>query len=334
MTTQKRVLLVDGMNTFIRSWVIVPVRNSNGEHYGGVYGFLRSVKAAVDKFKPTEVVICWDGAKGGLRRKELMPAYKANRTREWKRGSNRAFDFLSEYDQQENFTMQLKRISEYLETLPVKAIRIPFIEADDVIAIYIQRLEEDTEVVIYSSDADFKQLVTEKVTCYNPIAKLLTTPEAFYDKHSMGPHNYIIMKSIMGDKSDNVAGIKGIGEKTLLKMFPELSNDDLFALDEVLVKANSVGFSKKKDKEFTPGVINKFKVLAENADLLRLNHRIMQLQDPEISNEAKRFIYSTVGEHPGRFNDLKLMMMFIEDKLEKTVKTFDPWVDTFAGLQR
>lgn len=328
---QDRVLLVDMMNTYIRSWMIINVTNDDGDHFGGVFGFLRSLKAAVDKFKPTEVVIACDGVNGGLRRKKLFPQYKANRKKEWKRGSVKAFDFLDEKEQSENFVMQIERIEEYLKTLPVKVIRIPYVEADDVIAIYVNQLPESSEAVIYSSDADFKQLITDRVCHYNPISKKLLYRRHFINDVGIEPDNYIILKSVQGDKSDNIPGIKGFGEPTLMKLFPEVAEPTRVDLEDMIARANRVGFTK--EGPWTPGQRNKFKVLAENADVLRRNFRLMQLRDPEVSTEAVTQICRAVEEDPQPFNSLKLKMMFVQDKLEKTVRRFDDWTHTFAGLQ-
>lgn len=328
---QDRVLLVDFMNTYIRSWMIINVTNDDGDHFGGVFGFLRSLKAAVDKFKPTEVVIACDGVSGGLRRKKLFPAYKANRHKEWKRGAVKAFDFLSEDEQTENFVMQIKRVEDYLAMLPVKVIRIPYVEADDVIAIYTHQLPESSEVVIYSSDADFKQLVSDRVCHYNPISKKLMYRRHFVEDVGLEPSNYIMLKSVKGDKSDNIPGIPGIGEPTLIKLFPEVTEETPIGIEDMIARANRFGFTN--EGPWTKAQRNKFKTIAERADELRRNYRLMQLRDPEISTEAVMQICRAVEEDPQPFNSLQLKMMFIQDKLEKTVRRFDDWNNTFAGLQ-
>jgi len=311
--------------------MIIPITNDDGEHFGGVFGFLKSVKAAVDKFKPTEVVICWDGPHSGLRRKNLFPKYKANRNKDWKRGSVKAFDFLNEQEQSDNFVMQIKRVQEYLDLLPVKVIRIPYVEADDIIAVYAQKLAETSQVIIYSSDADFKQLVNDNIQHYNPIAKKFTTRESFIAEKGIDPKNYIIFKCASGDKSDNIPGVRGIGEATILKLFPELKGDDIITIKEVLEKSRRVGFSTLRD--YTPGDRNKYKLISDNSEQIKLNYRLMQLIDPEISNQAKEIVLNSVTASPQQFNSLGLKMKFIKDKLEKTVRRFDDWAHTFAGLQ-
>ena len=330
-TKQSRVLIIDGLNTFIRSFMIIPITNSDGEHYGGVFGFLKSVKAAVEKFNPTEVVIAWDGPSGGMRRKTLFPEYKAHRAKEWKPGAIKAFDFLDEQSQRDNFTMQIRRVQEYLDVLPIKFIRIPYIEADDVIAVYAQTLAEHSHVVIYSSDADFKQLVTDKIQHYNPISKKLTTYDSFVEEFGIQPMNHIIFKSVSGDKSDNIPGVRGIGEATIKKLFPIVTSTSKITVEDILEEAHKLGFGKPK--KLTSGQIAKYRMIAESADTLKRNFRLMQLVEPDISNQARQIVIDRVAESPQKFNSLKLKVMFIEDKLEKTVKRFDDWAHAFARLQ-
>jgi 5'-3' exonuclease len=331
-TKQDRVLLVDGMNTYIRSWMIIPITNDDGEHFGGVFGFLKSLKAAVDKFKPTEVVICWDGPHSGLRRKNLFPAYKANRKKDWRRGSVKAFDFMSEEEQSSNFVMQVQRVQDYLDQLPVKVLRIPYVEADDIIAVYAQELNEKSQVIIYSSDADFKQLITDTVHTYNPISKKYLTRQTFREEVGIDPKNYIIFKSTSGDKSDNIPGVRGLGEKTVMNLFPEVAGEEIIDINDMLEKAKRLGFDGER-RDLSKGMLNKYKFLAEHGDELRRNYRLMQLTDPEISNTAKEIVLRSVYESPQPFMSLQLKMMFIQDKLEKTVRRFDDWAHTFAGLQ-
>lgn len=328
---QDRVLIIDGMNTYIRSWMIIPITNDDGEHFGGVFGFLKSIKAAVEKFRPTEVVIAWDGVHGGLRRKTLFPEYKAHRQRDWKRGAVKAFDFLDEHEQHDNFVMQLKRVKEYLELLPVKTIRIPYVEADDIIAIYAQQLPKTSQVVIYSSDADFKQLVTDNIVHYNPISKKMVSRSSFRDEVGIDPKNFVILKAALGDKSDNIPGIHGVGNATTVKLFPELSGDSTISIEEIIARANTCGFTNAG--EYTKAQRGKFKLFAEHADILRRNYRLMQLIDPEVSTEAVKQVLDAVSEQPQPFNSLGLKIMFMQDKLEKTVRRFDDWTNTFSGLQ-
>ena len=317
-------------NTYIRSFVIVPIKNDDGEHFGGVFGFLRSLKSAITKFKPDEVLIAWDGPKSGLKRKQMFPEYKANRRKDWKRGSVKAFDFMSEQQQSDNFGFQLRRVHEYLDKFPVKTIQIPYLEADDIIAQYVQYIGGN-EAVIYSTDADFKQLITDKILHYNPISKKLLSRDTFVDEKGYEPHNYKIVKTIMGDSSDNIPGIKGIGEKTLMKLYPSLVDSEEFEFDDLVDNATHILNSGAKG--YTKSQLSKYRQIVENEKLLQLNYKLMQLNDVDISVQTKDVILSVFNDSPHTFDRFNLRKMFLEDKLWGAVKNFNIWSNTFSGLQ-
>jgi len=329
---KNRILLVDYYNLFIRNFAIVPVTNDDGEHMGGVFGFLRSLKAAIDTFKPTDVYIISDGPQSGLRRKMVDKNYKASRRKEWKRGTVKAYDFLNEQEERDNFSMQLKRLNEYLSVLPIKTLSIPYEEADDLIAEIVNTMPSDTGAIIYSTDGDFKQLINERIVCYNPMAKQLTTKESFFEKHGYRVDNYIYFKCIDGDKSDDLGGVNGIGKKTFIKLFPQMKDEHLESMDEVFEYSRHVIGSKSK--EFTKSIKTHHNNILESEDLLRKNYRLMQLNDVDISLQSKEICKTTIGESPNKFNKFKLRVMFIEDKLNTQVKYFDDWVRSFSHLMK
>jgi len=154
-----RVLIVDGLNTFIRAYSSSPALNANGEHVGGVSGFLLSVGHAIKTVDPTRVVVVFDGKNGSAKRRQLYPGYKA--TRKVKIRLNRA----EVVDKEDNQLQQLWRLIDYLEALPITVITLDDSEADDVIA-YIANeylADKDSHTFIMSSDKDFLQLVRSNV---------------------------------------------------------------------------------------------------------------------------------------------------------------------------
>lgn len=327
---EKRILLVDFYNLFIRNFLIVPITNDDGEHFGGVFGFLRSLKAATDQFKPTEVYIISDGPNSALRRKMVDKNYKASRKKPWKKGVVKAYDFLNEQEQSDNFSLQIKRLYEYLDILPVKTLSLPYVEADDLIAEIVNTMSSDTNAVIYSTDADYKQLTNEKVVCYNPMAKQLTTKESFFDKHGYRADNYIYFKCIDGDKSDDLPGVHGIGKKTFLKLFPQVATEHVEDIDEIFEYCrHCVG---SRSKVYTKAMKNRYRDVLDAEDLVRKNYQLMQLLDVDISLQSKSLCHEIQDDLPHRFNRFKLRAMFIQDKLNSHVKYFDDWSRVFSGL--
>ena len=147
-----RVLIIDGLNTFIRSFAVSPVTNDNGIHVGGISGFLLSIGYAIKMLQPTRVIICFDGKGGSQRRRKLFPDYKANRMVRTK--LNRTNSFVDKDSEDQNMQMQLGRLIQYLEILPVQLIAPQNIEADDSIAYLSKQILTTSKIFIMSSDKD------------------------------------------------------------------------------------------------------------------------------------------------------------------------------------
>ena len=226
-----RVLLIDGLNLFFRNFAMMNAVNSEGVHIGGLGGFFRSLGAMIRKTDPTEVYVVFDGAGSSNNRKNLLPEYKSGRNLQ--RVTNWEV-FEDQGEENDSKVDQIIRIIQYLKTLPVRTVSIDKVEADDIIAHYAQTLpkKKEDKVFIVSSDKDFLQLINENVIVYRPMEKKYYTPETIREKYKMSPSNFIIQKTLLGDNSDKIRGVKGLGDKGLLKKFPELMERDL-TLDDV-----------------------------------------------------------------------------------------------------
>ena len=148
--SHSRVLLVDSMNTFLRSFAMINHINPSGAHIGGLTGFLKSIGFAIRHIKPTRVVLVFDGIGSTTNKKNLFADYKANRKIQritnWEGFDNREEESAS-------IENQILRLIQYLKCLPVDLLSIDKVEADDVIAHLTQKL--DGEVYIMSADQDF-----------------------------------------------------------------------------------------------------------------------------------------------------------------------------------
>ena len=201
-----RVLIVDGLNTYIRVFSAVPALNDDGDHVGGVVGFLRSIAALVRQFKPTRCVLVFDGKGGSARRKKVFSNYKANRAVKTK--FNRHEEFANIEDEQASMKAQFSRMVEYLQTLPVTLISIDHVEADDVIAYLAQETFAKSErVIISSTDRDFLQLISDRVQVWSPVKKKLYDKRSLQEEYLVHPNNYLTYRTVIGDKSDNIPGV-------------------------------------------------------------------------------------------------------------------------------
>jgi len=308
-----RVLLIDGLNLFFRNFAMINYVNQNGVHIGGLGGFLRSLGALIKLNQPTSVYVVFDGMGSSLNRKNLLPEYKSNRNiariTNWD-----IFDSLEEENDAK--VDQISRLIHYLRCLPVNIISLDKAEADDVIAylaIHYHNLGK-SKVVIVSSDKDFIQLVNENITVYRPTEKDFYTPNTVKEKFGILSSNFIIYKTLLGDKSDQVQGIKGLGEKGLLKKFPELI-DRTLSLDDIL------NISAEKYKEH---IVYSRIVFEENN--LRINYKLMDLQNPLVDESQIRMLKEVIDKQVPSLDIPSFTHLCNEDGLGNILKNISYWL--------
>jgi len=325
MTLNGRVLIVDGMNTFIRSFAAIPTMDSNGNHIGGITGFLKSVGYAIRNFKPSRVFVVFDGKGGSRRRKKIYPEYKGERKAPMTR-LNRAHGGIAEAEDEQNFMKyELVVLAKLLQYLPITIITLDYVEADDIIA-YLAELtvNEGGEAIIYSTDKDFIQMVDDetRIKVWNPVRKKTYTVESVLEDYGIHPHKWLMYRAITGDKSDNIDGVKGVGIKTLLKEFPYFAEPNFVYLQQIEQEAT---YSKRKA----------IRQLAESRDLLERNLRLMQLADINISDSNKMIVLGRFRDNPPKFRKTGLTKELIHYNLLDAMGNYDLWVtQTFNPLTR
>jgi DNA polymerase-1 len=313
------VLIIDGMNTFLRSFTMINYINPEGHHIGGLIGFLKSVGYAIKITDPTKVVIVFDGVGGSNSKRNLYPEYKANRN--INRMTNYAI-FTSKDDEREAINNQMARLIQYIQCLPVSVVCIDGIEADDAIGYLVGKLEKhDTtrEVIIMSADGDFLQLVSDKTKVYSPIKKKIYKPLDILAEYNVSSYNYINYKILMGDKSDNLPGVDGLGPKKLLKLYPELSSNTPLTLTEILIKASE----KSTEHDLYARIV-------ERKHQLDINSQLMNLQTIPLSPENISQIQSDF-KSPYTLNSHAFMQLYIMDKLGESIPNANNWLNQVFG---
>lgn len=312
-----KVLIVDGLNSFIRVFSAVPLVNDDGEHIGGYIGFMRSIAAVVRQFKPTRCIIVFDGKGGSARRKKMHSGYKEGRSMSTR--FNRREDVGEQTIEAEIASMrkQMARLSEYLQCLPITLISIDNIEADDTIAYLTTDVfrPKNSEVIIMSDDKDFIQLVDNKVSVWRPVEKKYYTPKEVLDKFGIPPHNFIHYKVFMGDGSDNIKGINGIGIKTLQGKFPLLLEGATVSLEEILDYCKA-----RKDEHKV------YKTVLDNEAVMRLNWQLMSLEDLDISGNFKLMIVDMANQPIPKLDTFNFKKMFMLDKAYTAIPNVDSWL--------
>ena len=316
----ERIILIDGLNLFFRNFAMLNMVNPNGAHVGGLGGFFRSLGALIRQIQPTGVYVVFDGVGSSNNRKNLIPEYKSGRNLQ--RITN--WEVFENHDEEDDAKVdQLVRIIQYLKTLPVKTVSIDKVEADDIIAHYSQTLpkNEKDQIFIVSSDKDFLQLVNKNVIVYRPIEKTFYTEDKMEEKYNMSSSNFIIYKTLMGDNSDKVKGVKGLGEKKLAKLFPELKGDDM-SLDDIY---NLCG-SKFKENVIYARVI-------QHIDELEKNYKIMDLSNPMLDENDKKYLSKVAKSKDIHYIPDQFVSMYNQDKLGNIIRNVEFWIkDVFEKL--
>lgn len=312
-----RILIIDSLNTFLRAFAAIGWVNKDLTHIGGLTGFLRSLGSAINLVRPTRVILVFDGKGSSTNKKYIYPEYKANR------GISRITNwdtFESQQDESDSITTQIVRLIFYLKSLPVDLLSIDKIEADDVIG-YIANQFEDSKITIMSSDKDYLQLVSDKITVYSPTKKKFYTKDLVLKEFGITTKNFLTQKILLGDSGDNVPGVKGLGLKTLIKHFPELTTDQEYTIDHILSKCEGKSkiFESIKNFEFQ----------------LKINQRLMDLKNPNIPEEAQEEIKSVLLNPKKEFNSQEFINLYNEDNLGNSIPNVQMWLwNHFNQLQK
>jgi 5'-3' exonuclease len=251
---------------------------SKGEHCGGSFGFLESLRSVVNKEMPDRTVVMWDGVLGGKLRHDIYPQYKENRDKSWDIDSyllsetEIGHEAIKKYSQ---LTQKIK-VKNYLEELYIRQAEVELVEADDLIAKYILLKEPDETIVIFSSDKDYYQLIKEGVSVLRPSDNLLITINNFKEIFGYTHENALIMKCFEGDDSDSITGVDGIGEKSIIKYFPRFV-DEVYDVERFIKE--SVEAYQKKQIKFYEKIIGCRRIMERN-------HKLMDLHHPFLTQEA------------------------------------------------
>ena len=316
-----RILFIDGMNTFIRSFAVINHINQAGNHVGGLTGFLKSLGSVIKQVMPTRVIIVFDGEAGSQNRKYLLPEYKSNRNNQ---NVMNYKSFETKKDEDDAKLNEITRLMDYLKLLPVNCMCVDKLEADDIIGYLCGKLyreESEAEIIIMSSDRDFFQLVNDRVSVWSPTKKIHYYTQQVLEEFGVHPANFLLYKAILGDSSDNVKGVHGIGEKKIAKMFPQFVESERMMLDEVFDHAE---YNRDYGKLFTR--------LLEDKRKLAINYQIMNLHEPNISNVDLEEIHRQFNREVPKLQKYYFLKLCEIDRLGDTLPYTSHWIELFSVL--
>jgi len=279
-----RTLLIDSNYLLKRSFNGNKESYTKSGHIGGLYSFLITLRKLIRENKINKVVLMWDGENGGKDRHSIDMAYKANRkSKDWYNKIELSDSQIKrEEDKDESVLWQRKRIQAYAEELFLRQIEVDEIEADDLIASYCIENNNKEEIFIFTNDRDFSQLLDLNITIiFGNIVEPITKYNFF---HKFGYHysNALPIKVICGDVSDNIHGIDGIKENTLIKHFPDLCFREM-SVKEICQEAKKLNESRVDNKKKP---YKAFENLLNNIDRLKINYRLINLKEPFLNDRA------------------------------------------------
>jgi DNA polymerase-1 len=279
MSDRLKEILIDGDNLIKRNYMKRQDLFSKGEHCGGSYGFMDSLRSITDKTMPDRVCVFWDGIMSGKFRKDIYPNYKGTReNKSWEEESY--FLTKDEIDEEKarkySILNQKIKVKNYLEELCVRQVEVEYIEADDLLAYYVKKRKKVSDLYIYSSDKDFLQLVDEGVSVIRPSDGQVITVDNFKQIIGYTHKNALFFKCFEGDDSDNIEGVKGVGEKSLKKYYPRFF-EEKYTLDMIIKETEEL----KKEKK-----LKLFDKILGGVSTLELNRKLMNLKSPMLNQKG------------------------------------------------
>ena len=230
----KRLLLIDGHNLLFQMFFGMPSRiiNNDGIAIQGVIGFIGALGKLVRLVSPTHAVVIFD-SEGENNRCELLPEYKANRP-----------DY-SRLPEEDNPFSQLPYVYRALDLIGIPYLEAHECECDDIIASYARNADSKTEVFISSYDSDYFQLISDRIKCirYKGESSVILDRDEIIKKYGVVPSLFADFKALIGDSSDNISGVRGIGPKTAARLLASYGD-----LNRILSDTSVIEDIKLRDK--------------------------------------------------------------------------------------
>ena len=332
-------LLVDG-NSLLKQSLVSQKVGANGKDYGAVYQFYNSLGGVIEKYDFSSCWLFFDAELSGQLRYDIYNDYKANRDKHYE-GSN-----IGDYDkaindycrkvlsyskakrveketvrgetEEELFERQKKIVLEIAEELFLRTYEAEkYVEGDDLIAFYVQNKKPNEKVVIVTRDRDLTQLIADDVSVYLADLKKFIHPRNHIQEIGYHHENVLIKKIMCGDSSDNIKGVKGLGEKTFFELFPEVINQKV-TLEDILQKTQTLIEERKKNKKkpllVTENILNGVTLGCQGDKLYEINEQIINLKKPLLTGEAMEDMINMIGaplDPEGR--DMKHVYQIIKD---------------------
>ena len=300
--------VVFDMNNIMKMASVDHKMNNDGKEYGII---LTSIKMIGDVLKKKDFNYCiaaYDGDGSGVLRYQYYEDYKANRGKNYELHDPNLPEYYKKQNEftklvlslarensktesdNDSFARQKSIIKQILEELCIRQYEFENVEGDDIISYYITAKKPDEKVVIVSSDKDLTQLISDTVIVYNPRKKEFITKDNAIKEIGVLSENVVLEKMICGDVSDNIKGVKGVGNETLAKLFPEIKEKKIdlgFILRRSRELLDERKANKKKPLKSLENIINGVTDGCQGDRLYEINEKIIDLSKPLLTDEAR-----------------------------------------------
>ena len=358
---QFTTLLIDGSNILELSSCADHTLSNNGMDYGGIFQFLLQIKLLLQKGNFRYVYVMWDGINSGQMRYKLNSQYKSNRDKEYddddlspymqavnEKIKNMQDCFFKQKDpikmaerkkHKELFYWQRDVIMECLEELFIRQCLCDYTEADDLIGYYVAHKKPNERIVIVSNDRDLTQLISDDVIVYVQSMKKFINTKNHTDIMGYNYQNVVLKKMICGDPSDNIKGIKGVGEKTLFENIPEFKTRKV-ELEEVVSRVRQINEDRVKEKKkplkWAENIVNRVTDGVQSDMVYEINRKIIDLRNPLMTDEAKELMESIMYapmDPEGRSleNLYNIILKYNIEKLKDST-TFSNFFNEFVNI--
>lgn len=298
--------LIDG-NNLLKIASVNKEMNNDGKQYGMIVTALRLIGEILKRKDFNYCVIVFDGEGSGVLRWEYYKDYKANRDKNYEQHDPKLNDYLKKYrdfqkmvisksrenasteTDDESFKRQKEILQYILQELCIRQYEFENVEGDDIISYYVKNKRDNEKIVIVSSDKDLTQLISDTVIVYNPRIKDFITKENAVEKIGIIPENIVLEKVICGDASDNIKGVKGVGNKTLIDLFPQIKSEKI-DLSFIMRRSKELLEERKQEKKkplkSLENIINGVTDGCQGDKLYEINQKIIDLSEPLLTDEA------------------------------------------------
>ena len=307
-TTKYTYTALFDMNNIMKMASVDHKMNNEGKEYGIVLTSLRMMGDILKKKDFNYCIAAFDGEGSGVLRWQLYKDYKANRDKNYENHDPNMTEYdkklrdfakmvmshsrekASTENEDESFKRQKFILQSILDELCIRQYEFENVEGDDIISNYVKNKKDDEKIVIISSDKDLTQLISDTVIIYNPRLKDFVTKDNAVEKIGVLPENIVLEKMICGDASDNIKGVKGVGNETLIKLFPQIKTEKL-NLEAILERSRELleerKQQKKKPLKSLENILNGVTDGCQGDKLYEINEKIIDLSVPLLTDEAR-----------------------------------------------